>query len=154
MLDVTIYCDGACKGNPGVGGWGAYFVHKMYRKEVWGYNAYTTNQVMELTAAINSLSLLKDKCSVTVYSDSQYLIKGMNSWMVGWKRKGWKTSTNTPVANLELWLELDKLNQFHTITWIWVKGHSGDENNEKADELANRGIVEQIEFNSSEAIYL
>jgi len=152
MLNLKIYCDGACKGNPGIGGWGAFFIYKGYRKEIWGYEKYTTNQRMELIAAIQALKLLKGSCIVQVYSDSQYLVKGMTEWMTGWKNKGWKTSTKSDVANKELWEQLDELNKFHKIDWIKVKGHSDDVNNSKADELANRGIIEQIEFNTSDMI--
>lgn len=145
---IIIYCDGACKGNPGIGGWGAVIESNGFCRELWGYLPATTNQVMELTAAIKPISTLKTGQVIEVFSDSQYLVKGMTEWLLNWKRRNWKTASGEPVKNKALWVELDKLHQSHSITWSWVRGHNGDIGNEKADKLANRGIVERVEFAS------
>lgn len=139
-MEVIIYCDGACKGNPGPGGWGAVLECKGATKEIFGGEKNTTNNQMELTAAINAFKALIKPCEVTLYTDSNYVIKGILEWMPGWKKKGWKTASGTPVKNVELWKELDLLVQQHSVSWHWVKGHSGNPGNERADQLANKGI--------------
>lgn len=137
--EVTIYCDGACKGNPGPGGWGAVLECKGVTKEINGYDKHTTNNKMELTAAIKALRELIKPCNVTLYTDSQYVVRGISEWMPGWKKKNWKTATG-PVKNIELWKELDELTKDHNINWQWVRGHSGVAGNERADQLANDAI--------------
>ncbi len=137
---VYIYTDGACKGNPGPGGWGALMKYKDTIKEYCGGENETTNNRMEMTAAIEALSLLKRPCEVVLITDSQYLRKGITEWIENWKKRGWKTARKKPVKNADLWKQLDKLAQKHQITWNWVKGHSGHYENERADELANKGI--------------
>lgn len=140
---VEIYTDGACKGNPGKGGWGALLKYRDAVRELYGAEMLTTNNRMELTAVIKALEALKRPgLSVRLYSDSRYVLSGIEQWMPGWKARGWKTSGRKPVLNQDLWQRLDELNQQHHIEWHWVKGHSGDIGNEKADELANRGIEE------------
>lgn len=141
MMEVTIYCDGACKGNPGPGGWGAVLECKGATKEIFGGEKNTTNNQMELTAAINAFKALIKPCDVTLYTDSNYVIKGISEWRAGWKKKGWKTASGAPVKNVELWKELDLLVQQHSVSWNWVKGHSGNPGNERADQLANKGIA-------------
>ncbi len=138
---VIIYTDGACKGNPGPGGWGALLRYKNQQKELFGGEKHTTNNRMELKAAIEALSVLTRPCSVELYTDSQYVKNGILQWMDNWKKKGWKTSAKKPVKNQDLWQKLDEQVQKHSINWHWVKGHAGDEGNEKADELANKGVV-------------
>ncbi len=142
MKVVEIYTDGACRGNPGPGGWGAIMRYKGVDKELYGGEKDTTNNRMELTAAIKALEQLKHPCRVAVTTDSQYVKKGITEWLEGWKAKGWKNSQRKPVKNQDLWQQLDALVQPHTISWHWVKGHSGHPENELADELANRGIDE------------
>ncbi|KKW67032.1 ribonuclease H [Lampropedia cohaerens] len=144
LTPVTIYTDGACKGNPGVGGWGALLQSGDAVKEIWGGERNTTNNRMELRAVIESLALLKRPCHVTLYLDSEYVRKGITEWIHGWKAKGWKTASKQPVKNAELWRELDVLvhERGHQIEWRWVKGHAGIPGNERADELANRGVAE------------
>jgi len=137
---VIIYTDGACQGNPGPGGWGCYFVFEDAKLELFGGCIDTTNNRMELQAAIEALKALKESFSVTLLSDSQYVIKGMTEWLANWKKKGWTTSSKKQVANRDLWEELDKLSQLHQVEWKWVKGHADDAGNIKADELANRGV--------------
>lgn len=139
---VTIYTDGACSGNPGPGGWGAILTYGKNVKELHGGEAHTTNNRMELTAAIKALEALKRPMSVTLYTDSQYLRQGITQWLAGWKRKNWTTSTKQPVKNEDLWRELDQLAATHTIDWRWVKGHAGHPENERADELARMGVAE------------
>ena len=139
-LDVTIHCDGACKGNPGPGGWGAILECKGATKELRGGSSSTTNNQMELTAAIQAFKALIKPCNVTIYTDSNYVIKGMKEWIAGWKKKNWKTASGTSVKNVELWKVLDSLCAVHSVTWIWVKGHSGHPGNERADKLANEGV--------------
>ncbi|WP_295528309.1 ribonuclease HI [uncultured Pseudacidovorax sp.] len=143
MNEVTIYTDGACKGNPGPGGWGAWLKSGTYEKELFGGELDTTNNRMELTAVIEALAALKRPCRVVLFLDSQYVRQGITSWIRGWKAKGWRTSTGQPVKNVELWKRLDQLvaDGGHQIEWRWVKGHSGDVGNEKADALANRGVL-------------
>lgn len=138
---VIIYTDGACKGNPGPGGWGVLFQYKGKEKELCGGEAETTNNRMELMAAIQALETLNQACSVKLHTDSKYVLQGITEWMINWKKRGWKTATNKPVKNEELWRRLDAAIQRHSIEWIWVKGHAGDTGNERADSLANRGIV-------------
>ncbi|HZF82866.1 MAG TPA: ribonuclease HI [Burkholderiaceae bacterium] len=143
MNEVTIYTDGACKGNPGPGGWGAWLKSGTSEKELFGGELNTTNNRMELTAVIEGLAALKRPCKVVLYLDSQYVRQGITEWIRGWKAKGWVTSTKQPVKNVELWKRLDALvqNGGHQIEWRWVKGHSGDPGNEKADALANKGVL-------------
>jgi ribonuclease HI len=140
MPDVVIYADGACRGNPGPGGWGVWLKSGNHEKELFGGETLTTNNRMELTAVIEALSVLKQRCVVTVYTDSQYVRQGITSWIHNWKARGWRTADKQPVKNVELWQRLDTLNAGHDVTWKWVKGHSGDPGNERADALANRGV--------------
>ncbi|OZG73638.1 ribonuclease HI [Hahella sp. CCB-MM4] len=142
MKKVEIYTDGACKGNPGPGGWGVVLIYGKQRKELWGGEANTTNNRMELTAAIQGLNALKQPCQVELYTDSQYVRKGITEWMTNWKKKQWRTASGSPVKNSELWKLLDEACQRHQVSWHWVKGHSGHPLNELADELANRGVLE------------
>ena len=136
---VTIYTDGACKGNPGRGGWGAWLASDGHEKEMFGGEALTTNNRMELTAVIEALASLKRTCDVVVYTDSEYVRKGITEWIYGWKQRGWKTADKKPVKNAELWQRLDAQRDLHHVDWRWVKGHAGDPGNERADALANRG---------------
>ena len=142
--DVTIYTDGACKGNPGPGGWGALLVAHLpsgpKERELCGGERATTNNRMELTAAIEALNALKRRCVVDLYTDSQYVRQGITEWLAGWKRKHWKTASGAPVKNQDLWEALDAAVQAHEVRWHWVKGHAGHPGNERADVLANRGI--------------
>jgi len=139
---VDIFTDGACRGNPGPGGWGALLRLGKHEKELWGGEAQTTNNRMELTAAIQALAMLKRPVQARVHTDSQYVLKGISEWIHGWKRNGWRTSDKKPVKNADLWQELDRLCAPHRLEWIWVKGHAGHPENERADALANRGIDE------------
>ena len=138
---VEIYTDGACKGNPGVGGWGALMIFKGVEKELWGGEAETTNNRMEMTAAIRALAELKRSCDVRLVTDSQYVMQGIQDWMPNWKKRGWKTAANKPVKNEELWKRLDAATKSHDVTWQWVKGHAGHPENERADELARAGMA-------------
>jgi ribonuclease HI len=140
MAAVEIFSDGACKGNPGVGGWGALLRMGETEKELFGGEPNTTNNRMELTAVIQALTALTRPCEVLIHTDSQYVMKGMMEWIEGWKAKGWKTAAKQPVKNDDLWKTLDKLVAMHDVDWRWVKGHSGHPENERADELANRGV--------------
>lgn len=140
MPEVTIYSDGACKGNPGPGGWGALLLYKDAEKELYGGEANTTNNRMEMLAVIEALKALKQSCTVQLYTDSQYVMKGITEWLPGWKMRGWRTASKQPVKNVDLWQQLDTLVQMHTIHWHWVRGHTGNVGNERADQLANRGI--------------
>jgi ribonuclease HI len=142
MKSVELFTDGACRGNPGPGGWGALLRFNGSVKELYGGEPDTTNNRMELRAAIEGLAALKQPCVVTLTTDSQYVRKGITEWIEGWKRKGWKTAAKKPVKNVDLWQELDDQAQRHQIQWHWVKGHSGHRENEIADQLANRGIDE------------
>lgn len=146
MQAVTIYTDGACKGNPGIGGWGAWLQSGSYEKSLCGGEAHTTNNRMELIAVIQGLGALKKPCTVDVYTDSQYVRQGVTQWIHNWKKNNWKTATKKPVKNADLWQRLDRLisNSPHTIQWHWVKGHAGIEGNEKADALANKGIKQVV----------
>ncbi len=142
MNKVVIYTDGACKGNPGPGGWGVFLKSGVHEKELWGGEAVTTNNRMELMAVIEALSALKRPCEVMLFLDSEYVRKGITEWIHGWKAKGWKTAAKQPVKNADLWQHLDALvsGGGHKIEWKWVKGHAGDPGNERADALANRGV--------------
>ncbi|QJR19462.1 ribonuclease HI [Pelagibacterium halotolerans] len=138
---VVIHTDGACSGNPGPGGWGAVLQYNGMVKELKGGMAQTTNNQMELTAAIEALNALKRPCAVEIHTDSQYVKNGIQGWLHGWKRNGWKTAAKKPVKNVELWQALDAATKRHTITWHWVKGHAGHDLNERADRLANEGMA-------------
>jgi len=140
---VEIYTDGACKGNPGPGGWGAWLKWGMHSKELFGGEAQTTNNRMELTAVIEALGTLNRPCKIKLHTDSQYVKNGISIWIHDWKRRGWRTADKKPVKNEDLWRKLDGAVQGHDIEWIWVKGHAGDPGNERADGLANKG-VEQV----------
>mgnify|MGYP006134988551 FL=1 len=133
---IIIYTDGACSGNPGKGGWGAVLIHEGNEKYLSGYDKMTTNNKMELTATIESLKSIKTKSKIELYTDSQYVKNGINSWIINWKKNGWKTASKKPVANKELWIALDECAAKHEVNWFWVKGHAGNKYNEIADELA------------------
>jgi ribonuclease HI len=139
---IYIYSDGACKGNPGAGGWGALLVTDGHRKEICGGESDTTNNRMEMTAVIRALESLKRPSTVEVHTDSQYVQKGISEWMSGWKRRNWRTADGKPVKNQDLWLQLDALSQLHRIEWKWVRGHNGHPENERADALANQGVLQ------------
>ena len=139
---VYIFTDGACKGNPGDGGWGAILKYENSIKEIKGFSIETTNNIMELTAVIEALKLLTRKCKIVLTTDSKYVKSGITEWIFNWKKNGWKTANKKTVKNQLLWTELDKLNQNHEISWEWIKGHSGHPENERADALANEAIVE------------
>ena len=139
-MSVEIFTDGACKGNPGPGGWGALLRFGSEEKEIFGGEPGTTNNRMELTAVIEALATLKYDCEVTVHTDSQYVQKGITEWIHGWKARGWKTAAKTPVKNADLWRRLDALAAKHRVQWKWVRGHCGHVENERADVLANRGV--------------
>ncbi len=141
---VVIYTDGACKGNPGRGGWGAWLSSSGSEKELFGGAALTTNNRMELTAVIEALKTLKRTCNVVVFTDSQYVRQGITEWIHGWKLRGWKTADKKAVKNVDLWQQLDSLRALHHIEWRWVKGHAGDPGNERADALANRGAAAAV----------
>ena len=140
--NVDIFTDGACRGNPGPGGWGVILRLGEHERELWGGERQTTNNRMELTAAIRGLEALKRPVAATVHTDSQYVLKGISEWIHGWKRNGWKTADKKPVKNADLWQILDALAAGHDVKWVWVKGHAGHPENERADGLANRGIDE------------
>ena len=141
MSDVVeVFTDGACKGNPGVGGWGALLSYGKRTRELYGGVEHTTNNRMELTAVIRALEALKRQCRVRLHTDSKYVQQGISAWIHDWKKRGWKTADKKPVKNIDLWRRLDELAQQHEIEWIWVKGHAGHDGNERADELANRGV--------------
>lgn len=143
MKEVEIYTDGACKGNPGPGGWGAWLRSGTHEREMWGGEANTTNNRMELTAVIESLAALKAPSRVTLHLDSEYVRQGITTWIHNWKRRGWRTASGQAVKNVDLWQKLDALTQSHQIDWRWVKGHAGIAGNERADALANRGVQAQ-----------
>ncbi|MBL4837808.1 MAG: ribonuclease HI [Kordiimonadaceae bacterium] len=138
---VTIYTDGACSGNPGPGGWGALLLYGTDEKELTGGEFETTNNRMELTAAIQALNALKRRCTIELHTDSTYVKDGITKWIIGWKAKGWRTAAKKPVKNEDLWRALDDAAANHDIEWKWVKGHAGDPGNERADELANQGMT-------------
>ena len=140
MKEVIIYTDGACRGNPGPGGWGALIKFDTAEKEIFGGQNNTTNNQMELSAAIEGLSILKEPCNVELFTDSKYVMDGITQWIQNWKKNNWKTSAKKDVKNKELWQQLDQLMSYHQVQWRWVKGHSGDSGNETADLLANKGI--------------
>lgn len=144
LPEIEIYTDGACKGNPGAGGWGALLVSGVHRKEIYGGEAATTNNRMELMAVISALQSLKKRSRILLHADSQYVLKGITEWLPNWKKRGWRTSGNAPVKNVDLWQRLDELVGEHEIQWIWVKGHNGHPGNERADELANIGVAEHL----------
>ena len=137
---INIYTDGACKGNPGPGGWGALLEYEGYTKEIKGFSPLTTNNIMELKAVIEALKIIKYRSKIIIMTDSKYVKNGISDWINNWKAKGWKTANKKPVKNKELWQELDNLSSNHQIEWKWVKGHAGHPGNEKADHLANEGI--------------
>ncbi|MDB2619604.1 ribonuclease HI [Litoricolaceae bacterium] len=139
---VTLYTDGACKGNPGIGGWGVLMEYGEHRKELSGCDPETTNNRMELMAAIEGLSALKGCCTVHVFTDSVYVKDGITKWLANWKKNGWKTASRKPVSNQDLWQRLDTVASCHQVHWHWVKGHAGHPGNERADELANQGVSE------------
>ena len=143
MNPITVYTDGACKGNPGPGGWGVLLLSGTTEKELFGGELVTTNNRMELTAVIEALTALTRPCEVMLYLDSEYVLKGITEWIHGWKARGWKTAAKQPVKNVDLWQKLDQAvtRSEHKITWKWVRGHAGDPGNERADELANRGVA-------------
>jgi len=137
---VVIYTDGACRGNPGPGGWGAILQFKGNTKELYGGERETTNNRMELMAVINALEALTKPCQVQLYSDSKYVLQGITEWLENWKKRGWKTANKSAVKNEDLWRKLDAARNRHQIEWLWVKGHSGNTGNDRADQLANLGI--------------
>jgi len=145
---VTIYTDGACRGNPGPGGWGALLMSGSHEKVLRGSESQTTNNRMELQAAIGALAALKGRCQVSLFTDSEYLRKGVLEWLEGWKKRNWKNAAKKPVKNRDLWEQLDALLSDHEIDWHWVKGHSGDAGNERADQLANEAIDEMLAADS------
>ncbi len=141
MQEITIYTDGACKGNPGPGGWGAWLVSGVHDKAMYGGEPQTTNNRMELTAVIQALAVLKARSRVELFLDSEYVRQGITSWIHNWKRRGWRTADGKPVKNEDLWRRLDELAQAHEVRWHWVRGHAGHPGNERADALANRGVA-------------
>ncbi len=140
---VIIHTDGGCRGNPGPGGWGAVLSYNGREREIWGGEPYTTNNRMELMAAIMALETLKRPCRVELYTDSQYLRNGISTWIGGWKARGWKTAQNDPVKNVDLWQRLDEAQRRHKVSWHWVRGHAGNAGNERADKLTQLAIAEQ-----------
>ncbi len=136
---IILYTDGACRGNPGLGGWGVWLTYGDHEKEIFGGESDTTNNRMELMAAIMGLESLKKPSEIVLYTDSKYVLQGITDWIDNWKARGWKTAAKKPVKNVDLWKRLDQARDSHEVNWKWVKGHSGDEGNEKADELANKG---------------
>ena len=143
MNEVTIYTDGACSGNPGKGGWGAILIYAKEKKYMSGSKQFTTNNQMELTATIEALKAILKPSNIALYTDSQYVKNGITSWIFNWKKNGWKTANKKPVANKDLWIELEKYVDFHSVNWFWVKGHSGDHYNEIADKLAVKAMNER-----------
>ena len=148
---VVIHTDGACSGNPGPGGWGAILQAGVHEKEICGGEAETTNNRMELMAAIQALESLKKPCKVELHTDSQYVMKGISEWIHGWKKRGWTTADKKPVKNGDLWMRLDAARMRHDVDWRWVKGHAGHELNERADALARKGLKENLAESSAAA---
>lgn len=144
MKTVTIYTDGACRGNPGPGGWGAQLDYQGKIKQLKGGEPNTTNNRMEMTAAIRALQALQEPCDIVMYTDSTYVLKGLTEWLPNWKKRNWKTAAKKPVKNADLWQVLEAEAARHTVDWRWVKGHSGDPGNEAADQLANEGIDDML----------
>lgn len=144
MKQVTIYTDGACSGNPGPGGWGALLVWNGHEREIYGGEVETTNNRMELMAALNALNILKEPCRIDLYTDSVYVCDGISRWIEGWKKNGWRTAAGKPVKNMELWQQLDEARVRHQVKWHWVKGHAGHPENERADALARKGAEEIV----------
>lgn len=144
MSPVEIYTDGACRGNPGPGGWGVLLLTDRTERELCGGDIATTNNRMELMAAIQGLSALNRRCNVSVYTDSEYVRRGISEWLANWKKRGWKTANRKPVKNKDLWHKLDELAAQHDIEWHWVKGHAGNPGNERADQLANDGLERSL----------
>ena len=142
-MTVTMYTDGACSGNPGPGGWGTVLIYGKHRMEMSGGEAETTNNRMEMMAVIRGMEALKRPSEVDIYTDSTYVLKGITEWLAGWKKNGWRTAARKPVKNVDLWQRLDEALDRHEVNWIWVKGHSGVPENERADELARHGIPGQ-----------
>lgn len=142
---MVMYTDGACRGNPGPGGWGVYLSYQGNNKTLKGYEPETTNNRMELMAAIKGLVALKRSCDIELYTDSKYVMQGINDWIANWKKNGWKTAARKPVKNVDLWQKLDVETSQHSVKWHWVKGHSGNEGNEMADQLANEAIDQALE---------
>ena len=141
---VDIYTDGACKGNPGPGGWGVWLKWGDHERELFGGEPETTNNRMELTAVIEALASLKRRCKIRLHTDSQYVHNGISTWIHDWKRRGWRTADKKPLKNVDLWQKLDELVREQDIEWIWVRGHDGNPGNERADELANRGVLAEL----------
>jgi len=148
---ITIYTDGACSGNPGPGGWGAILMARAHRKELKGGASETTNNKMELFAAISALEALKKPSRVALHTDSTYVMKGISEWIHNWKKRGWKTASKKPVKNVDLWQRLDEARNRHDVSWHWVKGHAGHPENERADELAREGMAEHDDGCDGEA---
>ena len=142
--NIKIYTDGACRGNPGIGGWGVFIQRDNDQSDLYGFDLKTTNNRMELKAVIEGLKTINPKTNVTIITDSQYVKNGINQWIFNWKKNGWKTAAKKPVKNIDLWKELDGLVKNHSVDWEWVKGHSGNPGNERADQLANRGIDDYL----------
>ena len=139
-MNVVMYTDGACSGNPGPGGWGTVLMSGKHRKELFGGERETTNNRMEMMAVIRGVEALKPGCNINIHTDSQYVMKGMTEWVDGWKKRGWRTASKQPVKNVDLWKQLEQVLDSHQVIWHWVKGHSGVAENERADELARQGI--------------
>ena len=145
MKRIEIYTDGACRGNPGPGGWGALLIFDQHEKEISGGQANTTNNRMELMAAIKAIESINEACEIDLYTDSKYVMQGITKWIIKWKLNGFKNSKKKPVVNVDLWVQLDELTNDHKINWYWVKGHAGHELNERADMLANKGLDDMLE---------
>jgi len=141
MKEVTLYADGACSRNPGPGGWGAVLLYGDRIKKISGFNPETTNNIMEMTAVIEGMSVLKEKCKIDIYTDSKYVVDSATMWLLNWQKNGWKTSAKKPVKNIELWKKIIELSAFHHTKWYWVKGHDGNKYNEECDEMARNEIL-------------